>query len=68
MRDVAKENINVTFQSHRLMVSWFSVTVNETEDEEGRVVIEKVEKNYQRTLPLPEGTKVRPCNVLFNIF
>ncbi|KAK0193903.1 hypothetical protein F5146DRAFT_998406 [Armillaria mellea] len=57
MRDVAKENINVTFQSHRLMVSWFSVTVNETEDEEGRVVIEKVEKNYQRTLPLPEGTK-----------
>lgn len=61
MADVRKENVNVhvSFKPPRLVVSWFIESVNEFEDEQGRTIIERIQKDFQRTLPLPEGTKVR---------
>jgi hypothetical protein len=61
MRDVPKENIHVSFQRHRLVVTWATLEIDEWEEEDGVVVREKYEKNYQRTFPLPEGTRV--CHV-----
>jgi len=59
MRDVPKENIHVSFQRHRLVVTWATLEISEYEEEDGYLVREKYEKNYQRTFPLPEGTRVR---------
>jgi HSP20 family molecular chaperone IbpA len=48
-----KQDIHVSYQRNRLGVTWESVEITETE-EGGR--IERREK-YNRTIPLPEGTK-----------
>ncbi|KAJ7593228.1 hypothetical protein C8J56DRAFT_493510 [Mycena floridula] len=56
MRGVIKENVHVSFQRHRLVVTWVSLEISETE-EDGCLVREKHERNFQRTLPLPEGTR-----------
>ncbi|KAF8917440.1 hypothetical protein CPB85DRAFT_1431361 [Mucidula mucida] len=57
MTGVLKENVHVNFKFPRIYISWFVETVTESEDEEGRIVIERIQKDYQRTLPVPEGTK-----------
>lgn len=59
MRGVAKENVHVSFQRNRLVVTWVSIEVTEWQEEDGYLMRERNEKNYQRTLPLPEGTRVR---------
>lgn len=56
MRGVPKENVHVSYQRHRVVVTWVTVEVSEWE-EDGRIVRERSEKNFQRTLPLPEGTR-----------
>jgi len=53
---IRKENMHVSFQPNRLTVTWRMVTV--TEMEEGDVIVrERSEKQYSRTIPLPEDTK-----------
>ncbi len=65
MTGVLKENVHVNFKFPRIYISWFVETVTESEDEEGRIVIERIQKDYQRTLPVPEGTKVRSLHTPF---
>lgn len=59
MRGVTKENVHVSFQRNRLVVTWVTVEISEFQEEEGYIVRERHERNLQRTLPLPEGTRVR---------
>jgi HSP20 family molecular chaperone IbpA len=57
-RGLKKEDIHVSFQRNRLIVTWQAQSVVERGGN-GRLAHEsRVDKNY-RTIPLPEGTKVR---------
>jgi len=58
VQGVGKQDVHVSFQRNRLVVSWEIVDFNEYE-ESGQIVRERIEQNFQRTFPLPEGTKVR---------
>ncbi|EJD49590.1 HSP20-like chaperone [Auricularia subglabra TFB-10046 SS5] len=53
---VAKENIHISFQPQRLVVTWETVTVSEKK-EVNRVVRERRERKYIRTIPLARDTK-----------
>lgn len=64
--NVLRENIHVSFKPPRVIVSWFLQIVTETEDEEGRIIIERTQKDYQRTLPLPRETKYEEIRGAFN--
>ena len=54
--DVAKEDIHVSFQKNRLVVTWATAELAEWE-ENGIVMRERLERMYHRILPMPEGTK-----------
>ena len=54
---VKKQDVHVSFQRNRLLVTWETVTVTERE-ENGRIVRERNEKIYNESIPLPEGTRV----------
>ncbi|KAF5367497.1 hypothetical protein D9758_003745 [Tetrapyrgos nigripes] len=56
VQGVGKQDVHVSFQRNRLVVSWEVVEVTEHE-EDGQIVRERKEKNFQRTFPLPEGTR-----------
>ena len=73
--------MHVSFQGNRLVVSWRVVKITEREepidaDDLGsgtRILRELEHKKYCRTIPLPEGTRVRhtldrPRLVLIMIF
>jgi HSP20 family molecular chaperone IbpA len=51
-----KEQAHVSFRWNHLVVTWQTVKISEKE-EDGRLVREREEKKYTRTIPLPEGTK-----------
>ncbi|KIK97770.1 hypothetical protein PAXRUDRAFT_808190 [Paxillus rubicundulus Ve08.2h10] len=53
---VKKEQAHVSFRWNHLIVTWQTVKITETE-EDGRLVREREEKKYTRTIPVPEGTK-----------
>ncbi|KAF9243512.1 hypothetical protein BU15DRAFT_34282, partial [Melanogaster broomeanus] len=53
---VKKEQAHVSFRWNHLIVTWQTVKITEQE-EDGRLVREREEKKYTRTIPLPEGTK-----------
>ncbi|KAF8839625.1 hypothetical protein BDN67DRAFT_905210 [Paxillus ammoniavirescens] len=53
---VKKEQAHVSFRWNHLIVTWQTVKITETE-EDGRLVRERQEKKYTRTIPVPEGTK-----------
>lgn len=55
--DVAKQDIHVSFQRNRLVVTWATAEISEWE-EDGIIMRERLERMFNRTLPLPEGTKV----------
>lgn len=63
---VKKDDMHVSFQGNRLVVSWRTVKITEREesldaDDLGsgtRILRELEHKKYCRTIPLPEGTKV----------
>jgi HSP20 family molecular chaperone IbpA len=57
MYGVAKNDVHVSFQRNRLIITWGTVEVFETE-EDGQIVRERRERFFHRTLPLPEGTRV----------
>ena len=64
---VKKDDMHVSFQGNRLVVSWRVVKITEREepidaDDLGsgtRILRELEHKKYCRTIPLPEGTRVR---------
>ncbi|KIY71504.1 hypothetical protein CYLTODRAFT_408042 [Cylindrobasidium torrendii FP15055 ss-10] len=64
--NVLRENVHVSFKPPRVIISWFIQTITETEDEEGRIIIERLQKDYQRTLPLPRETKYEEIRGAFN--
>ncbi|KIJ66870.1 hypothetical protein HYDPIDRAFT_108810 [Hydnomerulius pinastri MD-312] len=53
---VKKDQAHVSFRWNHLIVTWQTVKITEKE-EDGRLVREREEKKYTRTIPLPEGTK-----------
>ncbi|KAF9223658.1 hypothetical protein BS17DRAFT_781010 [Gyrodon lividus] len=53
---VKKEQAHVSYRWNHLIVTWQTVKITEKE-EDGRLVREREEKKYTRTIPLPEGTK-----------
>jgi len=55
--EVKKQDIHISFNAKRLVVSWMIIDITEWEEDDGRVVRERVEQIFQRTLPLGEGTK-----------
>lgn len=60
---VKKEDIHISYQVKRLVVTWRKVDVTEWE-EDGRLIRECKESKESRTMPLPEGTKVsRPLSI-----
>jgi HSP20 family molecular chaperone IbpA len=56
---VAKEDIHISFQRNRLILTWGTGEIHEWEEDDGVIYREHVRKMYHRTLPLPEGTRVR---------
>lgn len=56
MPGIKKQDVHVSFQRTRLVVTWQIVTITERE-EEGRVVRERKEKTYSQSIPLPEGAR-----------
>ena len=64
---VKKDDMHVSFQGNRLVVSWRTVKITEREepldaDDLGsgtRILRELEHKKYCRTIPLPDGTRVR---------
>jgi len=63
---VKKDDMHVSFQGNRLVVSWRTVKITEREepldaDDLGsgtRILRELEHKKYCRTIPLPDGTRV----------
>jgi len=53
---VKKDQAHVSFRWNHLIVTWQTVKITETE-EDGRLVRDREEKKYTRTIPVPEGTK-----------
>lgn len=64
MQGVKKSDVHVSYQNDKVVVSWETVTV-EDKLEDGKIVRERRERKYVRTLPLPEGTKVRYSDSIF---
>lgn len=55
--EVAKQDIHISFQRNRLVITWSYAEIVEWK-EAGVMNKERTEKYYNRTLPLPEGTRV----------
>lgn len=54
---ITKADVHVSYQNDKVVISWESVTTDERMEGD-RLVRERKEKKYVRTLPLPDGTKV----------
>lgn len=67
--NVAKEDIHISFQRNRLLLTWETGEIYQWE-EDGVVYRERIKKMYHRTLPLPEGTRVcnRTLGVMHGLF
>ena len=57
--EVDKQDIHISFQRNKLVLTWEVGEITDWEEEDGVVLREHVRKMYHRTLPLPEGTRVR---------
>ena len=62
MPGIKKQDVHVSFQRTRLVVTWQTVTTTERE-EDGRIIRERQEKTFSQNIPLPEETRVskEPC-------
>jgi len=63
--NVAKQDVHVSFQRSRLVVTWATAELSEWE-EDGVIMRERLERMFHRTLPLPEGTKFEEIRGLMN--
>lgn len=57
--DVDKQDIHISFQRNKLVLTWETAELTEWEEEDGIFLREQVRRMYHRTLPLPDGTRVR---------
>jgi hypothetical protein len=57
--DVDKQDIHISFQRNKLVLTWETAEITEWEEEDGIILREQVRRMYHRTLPLPDGTRVR---------
>ncbi|KAK2460323.1 hypothetical protein APHAL10511_007712 [Amanita phalloides] len=55
--EVKKQDVHISFNAKRLVVSWMVIDITEWEEDDGHIVRERVEQIFQRTLPLGEGTR-----------
>lgn len=55
---VRKQDMHVSYQVDRLVVTWQTVKVTERM-EGGKILRDREETKFSRTINLPEGTKVR---------
>ncbi|KAF9485209.1 hypothetical protein BDN70DRAFT_796397 [Pholiota conissans] len=55
--EVDKQDIHISFQRNKLVLTWEVGEATEWEEDDGLVVREYVRKMYHRTLPLPDGTR-----------
>ncbi|KAF8627003.1 hypothetical protein AX15_004587 [Amanita polypyramis BW_CC] len=55
--EVKKQDVHISFNAKRLVVSWMVIDITEWEEDDGRTIRERLEQVFQRTLPLGEGTK-----------
>ncbi|KAL0954494.1 hypothetical protein HGRIS_003462 [Hohenbuehelia grisea] len=53
---LTKQDVHVSFQRSRLVISWDEVQVTEQEDR-SMVIQERREKTFNKIIPLPDGTK-----------
>ncbi|KAG6879551.1 hypothetical protein C0992_001556 [Termitomyces sp. T32_za158] len=65
LQNVEKQNVHVSFQKNRLIITWATAEINEWEDK-GVVCRERLERHYQRMLPLAEGTKFEEIRGIMN--
>ena len=56
--EVDKQDIHLSFQRNKLVLTWEMGEMNEWEEPDGVFCREFIRKMYHRTLPLPEGTRV----------
>ena len=59
MTGVKKQDMHVSYRTARLIVSWRVEKTVERRDGDA-LVREREVRRFSHTLPLPEGTKVRP--------
>ncbi|KAF5391669.1 hypothetical protein D9757_002376 [Collybiopsis confluens] len=65
MRGVQKKDVHVSYSRNRLVISWKIVEVSEYE-ENGRIIRDRVERDFQRVHPLPEGTRFEEISGVMN--
>jgi len=53
---IKKNQVHISYRGHYLIVDWETVKITEHE-EGGKIVRDRKEKKYSRTLPIPEGTR-----------
>ena len=63
--DVDKQDIHISFQRNKLVLTWETAEVTEWEEEDGIILRDQVRRMYHRTLPLPDGTRVRGMSFFF---
>jgi len=56
LQGIKKSDVHVSFQNDKVVVSWETVNVEE-KMEDGKIVRERRENKFTRTLPLPRGAK-----------
>jgi hypothetical protein len=57
--EIEKQDVHISFQRGRLVVTWMMVEMVEYAEENGIIYRERCERSHHRTIPLPEGTRVR---------
>jgi len=64
--EVEKQDVHISFQRNRLVVTWVTVEMIEYEEEDGVVYRERYERSQHRTIPLPEGTRFEEVQAIMN--
>jgi len=64
--EVDKQDIHLSFQRNKLVLTWEVGEMNEWEEADGVFCREFVRKMYHRTLPLPEGTRFEEIHAQMN--
>ncbi|KAF8896350.1 hypothetical protein BD779DRAFT_1608603 [Infundibulicybe gibba] len=55
-RSIVAEDIHVSFQRNRLVLTWATAEISEWE-EDGCIVRDRLERHFNRAIPMPEGTR-----------
>ncbi|KAE9400178.1 hypothetical protein BT96DRAFT_881450 [Gymnopus androsaceus JB14] len=66
MPGVHKQDVHVSYSRNRLVISWKTVEVSAEYEENGRLIREKLVRDFQRVHPLPEGTRFEEISGVMN--